>query len=157
MPTTVPFAEFSATVPPDSVALAGASLTFVTPIVNGLSNVSPPWSVTRTVIACEVALSKSSKAPFATVMTPVVASMAKRPPALLVSEYVNVAPASGSCPVTVPTTVALAELSATVPPASVAPVGASLTLVTPMVNDLAKVSPAWLVTRTVTLCDVALS
>jgi hypothetical protein len=57
----------------------------------------------------------------------------------------------------VPTTVPLAAFSATEPPASVAPVGASLTLVTPMANDLSNVSPAWLVTRTVTPCDAPLS
>jgi len=55
--STVPFAEFSATVPPESVALVGASLTSVTLMVNALSTVSPPWSVTRTVMPCEVALS----------------------------------------------------------------------------------------------------
>ncbi len=57
VPTTVPFAAFSGTESPASAAWVGPSFTFVTLIVNALSTVRLPWSVTRTVIACELALS----------------------------------------------------------------------------------------------------
>ena len=43
--------------PPDSVALLGASLTFVKLMAKAWSKDSPPWSVTRTVIDCEAAVS----------------------------------------------------------------------------------------------------
>ena len=44
------------------------------------------FSMTRTLMPCALAVSKSSSDPLATVMTPVLASIAKRPPALSTSE-----------------------------------------------------------------------
>ena len=82
-------------------------------MVKVFSNESPPWSVTRTKMLCELAVSKSSNVPSATVITPVSASMAKRPPASSTSEYVSTVPASGSVVWMVPTTVPFVEFSTT--------------------------------------------
>ena len=85
---------FSATPAPAVDVITGAtSLTFVTPMVNTCVTDEPSVDVARTTIAWLAAVSKSS-AP-ATVTTPVLASMANRPPASLSSEYVTVSVASG--------------------------------------------------------------
>ena len=64
----------------------GASFTLVTWTFIILSNIAPTASVTRTVIAWLDAASKLSKLAFATVMLPVLLSIAKSPPALSMSE-----------------------------------------------------------------------
>ena len=55
-------------------------------IVMTVSAVEPSILVARTVMLCDAAASRLSKMPSATVMTPELLSMSKRPPALLVSE-----------------------------------------------------------------------
>ena len=104
---------FSATLAPAADVIAGAtSLTFVTPMVNACVTDEPSVDVARTMIAWLAAVSKSS-AP-ATVTTPVLASMANRPPASLSREYVTASVASGSSASAVtPTAVPITAFSAT--------------------------------------------
>ena len=64
----------------------GTSTTLDTPRVKFLSKVAPSASVTRTEIVWNLAVSKSSSELLATVITPVFALIAKRPPASSSSE-----------------------------------------------------------------------
>ncbi len=90
MPTREPLAEFSARL----LAAGLLSLTGVTSnsstsvrLIVKFSVVELPSAlVARMVMLCEVAASKLSREPSATLTTPVLASIAKRPPALLSSE-----------------------------------------------------------------------
>jgi len=77
----------------------------------------------------------------ATVIWPALLLMAKRPPALSVSEYVFVSPISTSLPLTVPTTVPLAACSATVFADKARSVGASLTFATVTARAWVSVPP----------------
>ena len=85
MPTTVPMVAFSSTVLANGLLsdnTAGLSLTFVTAMVKSELATLPSLLVALTVITWLLAASKSS-AP-ATVTTPLWASIANLPPALLV-------------------------------------------------------------------------
>src|SRR5262249_59429169 len=94
MPTAVPFVAPSATLPPvaPSVSVGVVGATLVTAIVKLCELVPPAPSEGCTVIWCEVALSKLSLLPSATVTTPLVGSIANRPPAVSVSENVTAGP-----------------------------------------------------------------
>jgi hypothetical protein len=83
VPTGVPLAEFSGTVITASFA-TGASLTFDREITTCAVSLSggAPLSVACTVRLNTGVVSKSSTLPSATVMAPVVGSMAKPPAAL---------------------------------------------------------------------------
>ena len=89
MPTTVPLAAFSATVLAAALVSVGVltanSSTSVTVMVKVWVLNEPSATVAWTVMVWLAAVSESSSVPSATVTTPVVASMAKRPPALSVS------------------------------------------------------------------------
>ena len=90
IPTAVPFGALSLT------SLAAAFVSLIGPISNSSTSfrliVKPRVEndvsllVARTVMLCEAAASRSSSVPSATVTTPVIALMAKRPPALSSSE-----------------------------------------------------------------------
>ena len=72
------------------------------------------------------------------------------------NEYVNVSPESTSNDVTVPTVVPVAEFSG-IEPLKFKPYGASLTLLTFIVNVLSKYKPVLSVDLIVTVYDVAAS
>ena len=113
VPTSVAFGLFSAA---GKVAgfTVGTSFAFVRLIVivaDALSG-GAPLSVTCTVRPKLGVVSKSSAAAFATVISPVVGSIANAPPVLPpVIAKVWIWPVSGSLNVTLPTTVALALFS----------------------------------------------
>ena len=128
VPTAVPFAEFSGT---ENVAglTTGGSLRSIrlTMIVPVPESAGVPSSVTCTVREKLGVVSKFSAALLATVIWPVVASIAKAPPVLpAVIAKVCAWPTSGSEKVTVPTTVPLGLFSFRVKVAALT-VGASLT------------------------------
>eukprot|EP01136_Pigoraptor_vietnamica_P014681 Opistho-1_new@57083 len=131
--TTVPEGRFSATVVLLSAMPVGTSLTFETVIVHGTWMLRPPLSVACTSSAIVGVVSKSMFA--ATFNCPLVS--VKKLPGFEASEYVNVAPASGS-PVAcaVPTTVPVAEFSAIALEEKLIDVGGSLTSVIEIVNVL---------------------
>ena len=84
-PTVVPFAAFSLTESAvtsiSAIAPTSSSSASTTLIVKVCVENEPSVLVARTAISCEAAASRSSSKPFATVMTPEVVSIAKRPPA----------------------------------------------------------------------------
>ena len=108
---------------------------------------------------CDVAVSKSNKVPSATVTTPLLVSIAKRPPALSLNAYVTVVPASASVPSAVtPTVEPVAEFSATTfvtALLSTRTTGLSFTLHKLIVNVSVWIEPSLLVAVMLMLCDVA--
>ena len=87
-------------------------------------------------------VSKSSATSFATVISPVLASIVKAPPGLpAVIVYCSVSPASGSDAATVPTTVPIADISGIVPRFWSFTTGASFTLLRPIVMVAVSLRP----------------
>ena len=119
IPTAVPTAAFSATVSAvaslSMIGVATNSLTSRTAIVNTVSLVDPSALVARTVMLCIAAASRSRRVPSATVTTPDPLSIAKRPPALSVREYVTafVVASLSLAEAVMPTIVPIAEFSST--------------------------------------------
>ena len=117
MPTSVPFVAFSTTLFAVVSASTGVdtddSFKSLIPIVTVSDVNEVSLLVARMAMSNDAATSRSI-AP-ATVTTPVFASIANRPPALLVSEYVTTSVPSGSlADAVMPTVVPIAEFSATV-------------------------------------------